>query len=409
MVRHFPIQFSPSNDPFAYIYYHPDDSKFKKKDIIDNVCELRRVNLDDMDNSFWDLMRIRTDRKIELDKGTYFGNGFYVAEYTWQNYTSPLLFSDLIISGDDFIDRGYFQEEKLEMYRHVTAFNSFVKRKLLDKFKNAKWLVDLAAGKGQDLFRVSNANIKNALFIDNDPQALSELITRKNDFRRGIKTLNTRIYTKVVDLTSEHEHTINSIKKIGVPVGSIDVVMCNFAIHYFTETPARVRNIVQLVWSLLKPGGHFFFTAFSGKKIFNSLKNKDVWDIREGPVLKYSIKKKYKSNNLEQTGQKIDVILPFSGGRYYTEYLVNFDYLLNEFKSNNFVVEKRGGFKSFLPLFKSESEKFYKKISKDDAQFLALYDYAMVRKKIGRGQKQLDENSYNEKISEIIETHRSKK
>ena len=85
------------DEPFAYIYYHPDDSKFSKDDVLNNVCEFRRVDLNTEEHK-WDLMRVRTDRKMELDRGNYFGNGFYIAEYTWQNYQNPLRFEDLIIS-----------------------------------------------------------------------------------------------------------------------------------------------------------------------------------------------------------------------------------------------------------------------------------------------------------------------
>jgi hypothetical protein len=380
MYKYFPIQFSPSDDTFTYIYYHPDDSKLSKEDVLNNVCEFRRVDLES-DSPRWDMMRIRTDRKMELDRGNYFGNDFYVAEYTWQNYQNPLKFEDLVISSTEFMDRGYFQEEKSSIYKLVTAFNSFVKSKLVSKFANSDWLVDLAAGRGQDMFRVSDANIKNAVFLDNDTQALSELISRKHDFERGIKRLNTRIYTKLVDLTEDNKITIKSLTQIGIPVGSIDVIMCNFAIHYLIGTPNNIRNIIHLVKMLLKPGGQFFFTAFDGEKIFNMLGDKKAWEIREGEVLKYSIKKKYTSDKLEPTGQQIDVLLPFSRGKHYTEYLVNYKYLLEEFTLNGFSVENKGDFGEFLPHFKTESERQHKGLSKGDVEFLSLYSYGIVRKK----------------------------
>jgi SAM-dependent methyltransferase len=380
MYKHFPIQFSPSDDPFAYIYYHPDNSKLLKKDIINNVCEFRRIDLES-DNPKWDIMKVRTDRKIELDRGDYFGNNFYIAEYTWQNYNNPLNFEDLIISSTEYMDRGYFQEEKSKIYKPVTTFNSFVKKKLLEKFSKSEWLVDLAAGRGQDMFRVSDAYIKNALFLDNDYQALSELISRKHDFQRGIKRLNTRIYTKVVDLTADNKTTIKSIEQLGISMGTIDIVMCNFAIHYLIGTPENTRNIIHLINALLKPGGHFFFTAFNGEKIFKILSKTGNWEIREGEVLKYSINKKYKSEKIEPTGQQIEVLLPFSGGKYYTEYLVNFNYVIDEFTKNGFVVEKKGDFEEFLPMFKDMSSSLYKAISKNDIKYLSLHSYGIVRKK----------------------------
>lgn len=399
MYRNFPIQFSPSDEPFAYIYYHPNDSELKIENITDNVCEFRRIDLDVMPK--WDIMKIRTDRKTELDRGNYFGNGFYIAEYTWQNYQNPLKLEDLIISSSEFMDMGYFREEKAAKYKPVAGFNSFVKCQLLSKFRGSDWLVDLAAGKGQDMFRVSDAKISNALFLDNDPQALSELVSRKHDFQRGIKKLNTRIYTKLANLTTDYNKIIKFLKQIGIPTGTIDVSMCNFAIHYFMGTPDNVRNVIKLVYSLLKPGGHFFFTAFNGEKIFELLGDKQVWNSRDDTVLKYSIKKLYTSEMMSDTGQRIDVLLPFSGGRYYTEFLVNFKYLINEFESNNFVLEKTGDFHGFLPLFKKESN-LYEKLSDHDIEFLSLYKYGMVRKKMTpRGRRLIELKQAEEDVTKL--------
>jgi SAM-dependent methyltransferase len=226
---------------------------------------------------------------------------------------------------------------------------------------------------------VSDAEINNALFIDIDAQALAELVSRKHDMQRGIKKLNTRIFTKLINLTDDFSKTLASLKKINISINSIDVIMCNFAIHYLIGTPDNIRNLINLIKSLLKPGGHFFFTAFDGEKVFYLLKDKDAWDVREGEVLKYSIVKKYKSAALEPVGQQIDVLLPFSQGKYYTEYLVNYAHLLSEFVAGGFIVEKQGSFGSFLPAFKDSN--MYDKITKDDAEFLSLYHYAIIKKK----------------------------
>jgi hypothetical protein len=414
--KYFPIQFCPSDDPFAYVYYHPDNHKYAVSDIIDRVCELRRVELKDTDAIAeivaeavdeageageagavterkgggtdlskrpytWHMMKIRTDRDLALKKGTYFGNDFYIAEYTWQNYSSPLLFDDLIISHAEYADMGYFKEVKSQPYKAMTAMNSFAKSTLLAPYKKSSWLVDLAAGRGADMFRVSDARIKNALFLDSDSQALSTLISRKHDFQRGIKRLNTRIYTKIVDLKTDYKETVESIDAVGIPVGSIDVIMCNFAMHYFTGTPQNVRNIVQLVKSLLKKGGSFFFTAFQGSEVFELLKDQDKWDVRVGEVLKYSIVKNYTAAKLQDTGQQIDVLLPFSAGKYYTEYLVNFKYVAKEFTKQGFKKTDQGGFGAILPQFQQNNRKMYGLLTENDKKFNSLYGYMVFTKK----------------------------
>jgi SAM-dependent methyltransferase len=380
MYKLFPIQFSPSDNPFAYMYYHPNDSKFSIDELVDNVCEFKRINLT-TDDGQWDMMKIRHDRKDDLLRGDYYGNNFYIAEYTWQNYSNPLKFEDLIISNTDYMDKGYFHEEKNERYKPVTSFNSFVKTQLIQKHKDSDWLIDLAAGHGQDLFRVSDANIKNAVFIDNDSHALSELILRKHDFQRGIKRLNTRIYTKQINLSVDYETILKSLTILNIPVGGINVIMCNFAIHYLLDTPSTVRNLISLVHTLLKPGGSFFFTAFDGEKIFDLLKTTDTWDLREGEVLKYSIKKNYSSEALEPCGQSVGVLLPFSGGKLYNEYLVNYKFLIEEFTTYGFKLDKYESFGKYLPKFKSESIKNYNNLSEQDIKYLSLYSYCSLVKK----------------------------
>jgi SAM-dependent methyltransferase len=401
MYNSFPIQFSPSDEPYAYIYYHPNDSAIPLEELVDNVGEFVRTQDQE---PIWKAIKIRTDRKTELARGKYFGNGFYVAEYTWQNYHDPLRFEDLIMSNTEFMNRGYFQTEKAKMYKHVAGFNSFVKEQLLSTYRDSNWLVDLASGQGQDMFRVSDANIQNGLFLDNDARALSELISRKHDFQRGIKRLNTRIYTKRVDLSTDYKTTVQTIEKIGVPVGRIDVIMCNFAIHYLMGTPESVRNLIGLIRTLLKPGGHFFFTAFDGTKIFELLSKTGTWDVREGEVLKYSIKKLYKSNKLQDTGQKIDVLLPFSNGNYYTEFLVNIKYLVKEFGRHGFVCEKSGSFADYLDKLKTNSGDRYKQFTKDDLQFVSLYSYGIFRKKPDN-KKEMEKES-EKQINDLIEERR---
>jgi SAM-dependent methyltransferase len=377
MYKHFPIQFSPSDDPYAYIYYHPNDNPIGLDSIIDNVCEFRRINLDT--EPVWDVMKVRSDRKIDLDRGNYFGNSFYVAEYTWQNYISPLNFDDLVISNTEFMDVGYFQEEKATMYRASTGFNSFVKTKLLSKYIGSDWIIDIAGGRGADMFRISDAKISNAIFVDSSPQALSELVSKKHDFQRGIKKLNTKIYTKLMDLNDPYEKNIQSLQRMGIPIGTLDVAMCNFAIHYLVGTPDNVRNLIRFIYAVLKPGGHFFMTTFNGRYIFDLLGENKAWESKEGDVVKYGIKKLYSSETLTETGQKISVMLPFSGSNYYEEYLVNFDYLRNEFELNRFNTVKTGDFKSFIPRYKAQTHS-NSNLTDKDIEYVSLLSYIVFKK-----------------------------
>ena len=375
MYNYFPIQFSPSDNPFAYQYMH-SDSKFPLEEILNQVVEFNW----DVKREAWRILKIRHDKKTDVARGGYYGNDFYVAEYTWQNFQNPLRFEDLIITHTEFMNVGYFRDEKTDIYRPMTGFNSFVKGELLKPYTGSKWIVDLAGGRGADMFRISKMRIENALFMDADANALSELIMRKHDFQKNITRLNTKIFTKIVDLTTPFKKILTTIRKNAIPVGKIDVAMCNFAIHYMMGTPRNARNIIQLIHALLKKGGHFFFTTFKGQDVFDKLKNKPEWIVREGEVLKYSIKKLYRSETLTETGQQIGVIHPFNRTSHTMEYLVNYDYLLEEFKQVGFTIVKKGGFADFFDDYKRVSPNNFSRLSEDDKEYISLFGYAVLTK-----------------------------
>ena len=81
----------------------------------------------------------------------------------------------------------YFQIDDNLLYKAQRSFNSYVKSKTLENIiadklydkNDTNWVIDLAAGKGQDLARLNNLNFKNGLFIDKDKNALLELVNRK--------------------------------------------------------------------------------------------------------------------------------------------------------------------------------------------------------------------------------------
>jgi hypothetical protein len=387
----FPIQFSPSDYPYAHIYYHPDDSKFTLDEICDKVCEFRLITsktpikqIGDIPDRYWEILKIRLDRLEETERGTYLGNYYYVAEFTWQNYTNPLELEDITIPQDQYISTGYFKEEKLEIYKLINGFHSFVKSELIKKFSGAEWLIDIGAGKGQDLFRVSDVNIKNALFLDIDIDALNELVLRKHNVK-GQKSLNTKIFVKHMDVTTDYKNNISNLIQIGIPCGKINIIMCNFAFHYMVTNEGTVYNVVNFISSIIEKGGYFMFIGFNGAKVFNKLKeHPNGWDLRQGDVLKFSIRAKYTEDYLANTGQAIEVLLPFSKGEYYTEYLVNYDYIIDVMSKHGFSVDEQGDFVQFIDKFYKQSNRTkyvnVKELDPIDIEYTGLNSYIIFKK-----------------------------
>lgn len=347
MTRHlrksayFPTHFAPAGYPNAYIYYSD------KPDLHNHICEFK------YDNE-WILSRMRPDKDVDI--GITYGNDFKTAETIWQNYFNPLTLKGLM--NPEF---GYFAERKKGIYEMQTKFNGFVKRTLINNFENEKYVIDLAAGVGQDMFKLANVGVKNALFIDIDKDALVELNERKFKLQKkmSVATLN-------LDLSNYKE----AIKKIQQFTQSATGIMINFAIHYLLNSLDDLKNFITLVDTLLVPGGRLIITCMNGKKVFDKIGDKKRWDLFEDGVMKYSIVKKYKANTFQSFGQKIDVLLPFSDGKYYTENLVNLDILFKYFDLMGFQHEINRPFGKYLNKFKAFSKK---ELSDIDKEYVDLY------------------------------------
>lgn len=362
--QYFPIQFSPSSNPLAYMYYHPHGNV--DSDTLDGrVGEFRY-------NNGWELVRLRFDKTM--------GNDFTVAEMTLAAIHNPLTIE--MLTNPQSI-QSYFQEEKQDIHRLGAKFNSFVKAQLLRQLSNMEFVVDLASGKGQDLFTYNGHGVKSVLFVDKDPAAIQELNRRRYNLDNPAfyvytrkPSRNLRALTKVMDLSQPADAVIPQLRAY-MPKDA-DAVVMNFAIHYFAESVETLKNLATIVDSILAPGGLFIFTCFDGQAVFSLLKDVafgEAWSVKEGDVFKYSIRKDYKDKKLLPAGQRIAVLHPFSQGELYEEYLVNIDQVIELFPG--YKIRQRGSFGDWFSRFHTFAKK---ELSKDEKVYLSLYHYVTLWK-----------------------------
>lgn len=359
----FPIQFTPSDNPLAYQFTYSGSDKIDGK-----VGEFSYTH------GTWELLRLRNDRDEDIERGDYFGNYFKIAESIWNNIKNPLTLEN--ITDDSNARTNYFKVDNNDIYKEQRNYNSFVKSNLLMNTDAKSWIIDLASGKGQDLPRIAKMGFKNALFIDSDESALFELIERKH----SINTNGLKIFTKKLDLKTNFTEILNQLKIFQIPDGGADVIICNFALHYFTDSFDNIDNLIKTVSSLLKPDGVFIYTTFDGETVFNKLNNSQIYDLSENGQIKYSIKKNYISKTLTDLGQEIGVLLPFSNNEYYNEYLVNNKYLTQVFKDNNLEVIKSTSFSTMFDQYKKDNLTNYNKLTDVDKEYISLYSYNIVKK-----------------------------
>ena len=370
---YWPIQFSPISDPTVYIYHHPNDDK---RDIVGHICEFARIG------DRWKLDRIRTDRDIEVARGSYFGNNIAVAESIWNNIKSPLTFDMLRSSMIDVVDQMNMYFSKTDVrYKHANAFSSYIKELSIAGIEKIEWVVDIAAGRGADLGRWSRHGIKNALCIDNDIDALKELKKRQQSAQRGIGHYKTSVYTHIADLTGDFKEISQNIKnKYPLPPDGVQLAVCNMAIHYFCETDVSISNFVMLVDSIIAKNGTFIFTCYNGRRVFDALGGKEKYQLFENEVLKYSIIKSFLGSTFRSTGLKIRTLLGFAGGEHRLEYLVDIDYVIKLFRARGFKLVKKQQFGEHLAEYSIDNLENYDKMTDADRRHVSLYDYVIVEK-----------------------------
>jgi len=376
--NYFPIQFSTSDMPLAYLYQHPDSSELGEIDgkVVEGRCALITngscaVNIGLVK---WEMVRIREDRKSELLTKAYYGNDFHTAEIIWINYVDPFPLEQLWEGPSS----DYFMRSKSSLHRAQISVISYVKSKRISTFRGNNLVIDLGSGKGQDLGRYLEARVKTLVAIDQDRAALAEMIRRKYRFAKQGKKYSTTIYAVLTDLTAPYEQTTKKIIALGIDDESADAVVCNLAVHYFLSNVAGMRNFVALARSLVKISGKVVITSFIGSAVHElfikeMIKIGSSWKVYENDVLKYSLKRNYKTNTLEAAGQSIGVLMPFSDGQYYDEYLVNTDRLAEEFCNRGFKKIASASIADHLKLFAEYDPVTTKLLSDNDKLYLSLY------------------------------------
>lgn len=380
--NYFPVQFQPSDKTFAYIFWSD------KPDLDGEVGEFSCVGDKDVP-CHWHLHRVREDRKVEVLRGNYFGNNYKVAELVWMSYKTPLVIENIPPANSKAVVKSagpaasYFQEHDNQLQKASRNFNSFVKATILNQFRTTEWVLDIASGKGQDLFRYGSVGTKNLICLEIDQLALMELIARKHDFSAVKERGAMNIQIHQLDINNDYKENIEILSEINIPNHGVDLIVCNFAFHYFLANKKNLSNVIKFINHYLKPGGRFIFTAFDGKEIIQLLnENSGNWTIKVGDETQYSIKKQYDVSFLDTIGQKIEVLLPFSKNAYYQEYLVNIDYIAGEFASAGMTLEIDQGFGSYLDDYKRVNRKNYETMTPADIRYVSNYHYYCFYKRI---------------------------
>lgn len=136
--------------------------------------------------------------------------------------------------------------------------------------KHAMNLLDMCTGKGGDMWKWCQNDIKNIIGIDNERFLLLDAEDSAINRWRGIhnKFPNTSLYFVEMDCRMRIYDYLKS-KNL---THDFDIVSCFFAIHYFFGSTKDVFNIMTNIKENLQYRGYFIGTVLDGEKVFQLLR-----------------------------------------------------------------------------------------------------------------------------------------
>jgi SAM-dependent methyltransferase len=207
----------------------------------------------------------------------------------------------------------------------MRKFHNWVKRKYIENYKGeCGTVLDLASGQGGDLGKYIDSGIKQIFGFDINEEYLEEAKKRKASFLLNPDNEGYSITLERADLSKD---TINISEKA-------DLVVCNFAFHYFYNSlDVFVSNVLQNA----KPGAYILLTLFDKNKI-QYLNNK-TWSISKAGEDEISVHIK---------GSVLD--------RPVNEYLVDIDKVCEKFSENGISKVEQTNFEELYKLWASKSK-----------------------------------------------------
>ena len=300
-----------------------------------------------------------------------FGNAVFVANNIWGIIHEPVT-EKMITTGEDIpeletISSKYYLPEFKRRIDSMTIdlqkyHNKVIKtNSLLKKVSNLLHsgnsginirLLDLACGKGGDIWKWRESRIKRCIGIDINSDNINNsengAWVRYGKMKDSIKGSPPDMEFLCMD-TSQNilERFPSKFKQ----ESSFHIVSVMFALHYFFKDKDTLDGLIKNIDEHLEDGGYFIGACFNGKRIFKTLKTKDNITIsKKGSVL-LSIDKLYKTSTFTDTkaslGKEISVYM-HSIGTTNNEFLVNFDYLDKELKKIGITREEVVDFKDIV-------------------------------------------------------------
>lgn len=260
------------------------------------------------------------------------GNYIKVAEDNFDTIMYPF---DLKI----LEDTSYEEERKNNIFFNMRRFHNWIKRYLLEKYCSKSGnLLDLACGKGGDIFKWVDNNIRYVEGYDINEKSIEEAQRRYSKVVSKPTSKNFDYHFEVKDLSSE---IVSRTEKF-------DLITCFFAMHYFYKNEDILENFIENLKNV-KENSYIIMTTLSAEKLkeidytlnTENLKINKV-NIDENKKLGNSIKVYIKDSVLNEETE---------------EYIVDYKYTVELMESKGYNLVESKLFNEYYPLWK-ENENF---------------------------------------------------
>lgn len=139
----------------------------------------------------------------------------------------------------------------------LRAVNNFMKANLLGDFcrKPGFRVLDMACGKGGDLFKWAKLGVREWVGVDIARGAVNEAVSRYNGMKER------RFVARFVAADATRVPIWKHIGPVATGGAGFDLASCQFALHYGCGSEAHARMMLWNIAAFLKPGAHFVATT----------------------------------------------------------------------------------------------------------------------------------------------------
>ena len=291
---------------------------------------------------------------VQSNKYKYnFGNSDFVAKKIWESIHTPI--KDLAITTGEGLplmeemEKKYYSAPYESRSESLTInlqnyHNRYIKgEKLLGHTANLiraargvkanVSLLDLACGKGGDMWKWYKYNINECVGID----ISDDNITNDGD-GAWVRYKNLKDKTNAPAIEFRVLNTSENVKSNFpelLPIErKFDIITLMFALHYFFKDEETLDGLIKNIVENIKDGGYFIGACFDGQLIYNKLYSTSSLEYSRGDQTLLKIDKLYDdtktfTDDHNSLGLTISVNM-YSIGTENEEYLVNFDYLTDK-------------------------------------------------------------------------------